>query len=420
MSNIVAHITTPANQVPVEQLHSKLSPSSSGRWTECPGSVNLIEKLGVVSQKTSYSIFGDVCHDIGAQGLRYLFEGGPLPVYPAHDDEGIREVVEPYVKHVLEGSQEFPACGHVKQWGVWVERRFSLRLIHKDVWGTGDCIVYCPTCKELRGIDLKSGSGHEVEAHNNPQLSIYMLLAMFEFDLGGPVESLRIEISQPRAPSGRTHKVWRPTVTQLMDWLTWIQERAQATEAADAPLAPGDHCKDSFCPALGACPAWRNRITSLAAVGFKKPIDAQKKLDIEYLVKVLEWAPALKDLIENAHHIAYTEASRGVTIPGWKLVKKRDGNRKYTNETEAMRAFADHIKTQKEISPGDMWKPRQLLSPAQAEKIFPEELVNSLCTRESGGTTLAPESDKRPAVSAATVDAKQIFGAPEPKKLPPL
>lgn len=412
------HVPSLRGPQPPEEEHSRLAPSFSGAWSVCPGAVNLIESLGVKSSTSPAAAFGTLCHKVAAAGLMFLFHNGPLPEYPKDPDEAdkVKAVVEPYTMHVLEGSEEHPACNHRKQWKVWIEQRFQLRLIHPDVWGTGDCIVYCPVCCELRVIDLKSGGGTEVEAHENSQLSIYGLLSLFEYPLG-PVNSLRIEISCPRAPSGQYHKVWRPPVAALLDWLPWIQERAKATEAKDAPLVAGDHCKQYFCPALGVCPAWRKHVTALAAEGFRKPRAEQIKLDMEYLVQILTWAPALQELIESAHSIAYTAACQGVPIPGFKIVQQRDGNRTYIDQDQAREVLVAWARENGKDESKVMKTPA-VNSPAQIEAAYGKAVkpvLSSLVTRKEGGTVLVPESHKSPAVTSSA-DPKQIFGAPGVKK----
>ncbi len=81
-------------------------------------------------------------------------------------------------------------------------------------------------------------------------------------------------------------------------------------------------------------------------------------------------------------------------MPGFKLVWKR-ANRRWTDEAEVIKfAEAQGLLTT------DIHE-LKLLSPAKLEKLLPKKvkLPDTLVTQQSSGTTMAPESDKRPAVT---------------------
>jgi hypothetical protein len=83
----------------------------------------------------------------------------------------------------------------------------------------------------------------------------------------------------------------------------------------------------------------------------------------------------------------------GQTVPGFKLVAKR-GIRQWTSE-DAVDAWVDTNGLTKEAYES------KLRSPAQMEKVlkkYKKELPPELVVSISSGSTLAPESDSRPAV----------------------
>jgi hypothetical protein len=95
---------------------------------------------------------------------------------------------------------------------------------------------------------------------------------------------------------------------------------------------------------------------------------------------------------------AYELANRGEPIAGYKLVQKV-GNRKWIDE-EAV------VVTKLGEAGIDPWKPREPISPAEAERRLGKKkagLVDPLTVRPATGTVLVEEGDKRPAISAGAV-----------------
>jgi hypothetical protein len=126
----------------------------------------------------------------------------------------------------------------------------------------------------------------------------------------------------------------------------------------------------------------------------------------EQLAERLPYADAMIDLGKRLKDMAHALLEQGQPVRGWKLVNGRQ-MRSWENEDKAVRYFA------KVGLPAADRFVKKLISPAQAEKVLkaarlPAELPTHLVRKESSGTTLAPESDKRPAVLLAPDALKQL------------
>lgn len=108
------------------------------------------------------------------------------------------------------------------------------------------------------------------------------------------------------------------------------------------------------------------------------------------------------DLIEGWCKAVRAEAERrllaGAEVPGYKLVQGRAGSRDYTDEAEAEKLFKtfrlkhDEMYDNKLKSPTSMEKVLAVASPKRWAK------VQALITRSDGKPSVAPASDKRPAL----------------------
>jgi hypothetical protein len=122
----------------------------------------------------------------------------------------------------------------------------------------------------------------------------------------------------------------------------------------------------------------------------------------------------VKERIRALEAFAYSEASRGVTLPGFKLVEKRP-SRKWKNQGDVIE-WAEKAAI-------DPYAPRELLSVAQLETKVAEgaprgkkkeakavlaEFIESI----SSGTTLVTEDDARPAVKVLGSNDFAVLDAP--------
>lgn len=134
-----------------EQEHSRLSPSSTGRWIICPGSA---AQVAPEQPPNDASIKGRKDHARAAD----ILNGARLTKADTDD-------VRRYVKHVRHDG---------KNASTSVEETVQ-SLTVPDLFGTPDALIVSPDFIEV--VDLKTGKW-PVSAVSNPQLKTYLMLAV--------------------------------------------------------------------------------------------------------------------------------------------------------------------------------------------------------------------------------------------------
>lgn len=359
-------------------VHSPLGASQYDRWGAslggCPGSVRLcatVEK----AQSSPYAERGTEAHTLAYAKL----SGHP---YVLLGDEEEDQAVDLYVKFIEETAKATDAR-------VWrrLEHRFDLTKYYPNLYGTADAIFYWYGSKKLRVVDYKHGAGVPVEVEDNSQLMYYGLGAMAA--LGLPVGEIELVIVQPRCHhhDGPIRK-WSTTPARLLDFVADLIDDAKATEAPDAPLNPGDHCR--WCPAKGQCPALKER----ALVASAKSFSSLAPYNPAELSNTLAMIPAVESWIKGVREFAYREAEQGRVPPGWKLVDKR-AHRKWREDINL-----DNIARNLGLKMPEVFETK-IKSPAAVEKLMAKEhrgVLKDFVTQESSGKTLVQTSDNRPQV----------------------
>jgi hypothetical protein len=353
--------------------HSQHSASGMYRWSVCAGSIKLCETVPAPVQ-SAYAAEGTMAHDIAAKLLK---DGGEVVKVDAYPD--MADAVMEYVKLVN---------AYRKQDSVhreWIERRFDLSSVYPGCFGTSDYVIYQPLKKKLVVIDYKHGSGVWVSPKENPQLKYYGLGALVDLKLNN-VETVELGICQPRCGDGEYRSI-EIDALDLQDFRVDLIQFAKATEDPKAPLVSGEHCR--FCPAAGICPELNKTRQEVAKMEFK----AELSYSPEELSKALAARPAVQAWLKGLDEFAYAEMEAGRQIPGWKLVDKR-ATRKWKDD--------DDMKIRDTLLEAgcDPFAPSEYKSPTQIEKLDKKAyaLVEQYVVKESSGHTIAPETDKRPAV----------------------
>lgn len=376
--------------------HARLSASSASRWMACPGSVALSEGLDSASAVAAEGTFA---HHIAAMALgrgmtrcgiarspkEWLGNTTIVDGHKVTCDQDMVDGVQAYLDAIAEDVQPGD-----KTW-VEVDLTPALSKLHPDLGGTADYIRWRPSAQHLRVRDLKYGAGVVVDPEENLQAMTYALGALLH--TGVSAKTVTLTIDQPRIEhaEGRSRD-WTFPGVQLLDFAGDLIEGAKRVKPG-APLTPGKaQCR--FCPARRVCPALEEATTAVVEAEFRDVVP----YNIDYLSDVLNKVASVKARIQAIEEFAYAEATRGVVIPGWKLVAKR-AVRKWADE--------DGMKSWAAANAIDSLAPPVVKSPAQLEKGLKKadkEAMSAFVESKSSGNVLVPSSDDRPAVKLLSAD----------------
>ena len=408
--------------------HAKLmSPSSAARRIACPGSHPLEAVLP--DRGSDASRDGTAMHEVASWCLApadgqhdepHAFVGRYIDVdgEKVEFDEDMADLVKPYVDSIRALAQ-----GHE----LLVEQRVDFsRFVGVDgCFGTADAIILRPADggTELQVHDFKSGY-HRVNVERNPQLMLYALGAYDLHSMLNEIVAVRLFIHQPKIADEPSE--WLCSVQEL---LAFADEAKRATHACRAAqhcvdgegvsqrfveeyLRPGDdQCR--FCKAAGACPALANRVEQVVGADFEviaeKPADFVLASATQCVDSALSVRMAAAPLVEVWLKAVRAETERrllaGQPVPGFKLVQGKKGPRKWQDpeaaeaQLKAMRLKTEEMYTLKLATPTTVEK---LTKAAEGEKpaVGPRQWtkLQALITQSPGSPSVAPESDKRPAL----------------------
>jgi len=247
----------------------------------------------------------------------------------------------------------------------------------------------------------------------NPQLTIYGAAGVREYGIAADFKRVRTVIVQPRLDhiSERTQ-----SIQEIESFEVEVAAAVAAAELPDAPLVPSaGACQ--WCRVKATCPALRDSVAT--QVFDSAPPSTPTDFD-DYTVVLPqahnsdEWLAAAMnkaELIEGWVKAVRAEVERrllaGTPVPGFKLVQGKRGNRKWSDATEAETT----LKAMR--VPHDRMYDYSLVTPTTVEKLFKEGIVGPrqwprlqpLITQSAGSPSVAPESDKRPAIEVTSASA---------------
>lgn len=370
--------------------HARLSSSSAHRWINCPGSVRLAEQYP--DNGSIYADEGTLAHEAAEQMIRTgkvtaAHKKKIRQFYDEHPELGgspeeMIETLRPYAEYVLEEYDEQAHTDPATQ--LMTEQRVDLSTWIPESFGTSDVVIIRKG--RLHIIDLKYGKGVPVSAEGNPQLRLYALGALDMLDLVYDVDEVVMTIYQPRLDNISTDTIG------AADLYTWADEvirpAAKLADCEDAPTGAGDWCQ--FCPAKQACRTRANYYLDLA--------DYMRKMTLsnDEIAEVLEKVDGLVKWAEDLRDGALRKALEGEEFPGWKVVEGRSIRKYSGSEAEIIR--------QAEGAGFDsaLLYEKKLLTITAMEKLMGKktfaDVLGAYVEKPQGKPTLAPESDKRPAL----------------------
>ena len=390
-----------------ERKHALLSASSAARWLACPPSARLEEKFRETcgfQESSVYAEEGTLAHEFAELALRKLSGrisdvdyASAVESLRGHElySEEIEEQIEKYSTYVMEAYEAAKTI--VPDPVLFIEERLDFSDIVEEGFGTGDSGIIADGTMEI--IDLKYGKGIKVEAYENPQLKLYAIGALHNYEMLYDIHKVKLTIVQPRMDSIVS---WEISVKDLYKWAeeTVKPIAVKAYEGAGLQKA-GDHCK--FCLVKAMCGTLSARSIAVARKNdFKDP----HLLTEKQLLDVYKQIPMLVDWANSVGEYLYNKALAGEKVEGYKLVEGQS-RRKWTNEEEVQ------AKLKEEGYPEDSYNVTKLKGISDIEKLvgkknFPA-LFEGLVIKPQGNPILVPETDKRPEYRSLD-QAKKDFG----------
>jgi len=409
-----------------EAAHSIFSPSGSGMWLNCSGS--LIPNLLAPDSAGFEAAEGTVAHGIGENWLKT----GERPDHLIGTTETIREGKESFVIEITKSMLDY-----VEEYVDWCINMPGVQHVEKKVYfsrltpidkqgGTADFFACEP--RKLNITDLKYGQGVQVYAENNTQAMLYALGVFYKWDFLYDFQEITIRVAQPR----RDHMdVWETDRKTLLKFAKHVKARARDAWRLNAPLSPSDKaCR--WCKVKASCPAFlklaedisdqvfgtRYEVTSdeveplrddLRFGLFDPKLEQPVMLSTDDMARMIPYRGTFESWFGAMETELEQRALDGAAIPGRKLVESRT-NREFGNEERAIQRLAEagihwsHLYTLKFISPAQA---EELLRKFGMKKADAVEFLESVVRKPPGKPTLVSDSDKRPAYVSPDED---VFG----------
>ena len=362
--------------------HALLSASSSHRWLHCNPSARLEREFA--DRETTAAAEGTAAHALAEHKLkRRLKLRSERPVSP-FDTEEMEICTDDYADFVMEQVTKERRRDPDTQ--VFIEQRLDFSCYVPEGFGTGDCLIVSKG--RLHIIDLKYGMGLLVDSEENPQMKLYALAALTQYEEQYQIKKVKLTIFQPRRENVST---WETSVAKLKKWATKeLVPKAEKAFKGEGEYCPGEWC--IFCKAAVKCRARAEDKLRLAQSEFKMPpllTDAE-------IEDVLAKLPDIKKWADEIQEYALAKALAGKEWAGFKLVEGRSV-RKFTDERAV-------VKAANAAGYHDIYK-QTLISLTEMEKLMGKaefsKVLGALVTKPQGKPTLVPDTDKRQAITVS-------------------
>jgi CRISPR/Cas system-associated exonuclease Cas4 (RecB family) len=362
----------------------------------CPGSLRLEAEMP--DKPSRYAAEGTLAHSMAADYL----ENKPNPqdyLGGVNEEDGFDFIVDQamidYVVDYAKLVREYAEGGELH-----IEQRlsFSDSIGVPDSFGTSDAVIVHPD--RITIIDLKYGMGVRVDAQENEQLMLYALAALEKFGVAYDFKEVVMVIHQPRLNHVSEYAV---PVEHIQAFAERAREAAKKALFDNDPTYEAGEKQCKFCKAKAVCPALKAEVDAMTAdvatpADFADLVQGDGKDLAEALKRVAvieQWCAAVREEAER-------RLVAGETVPGFKLVAGRKGNRKWTDE-EAVEKLLH-----KSGIEYDAIFETKLASPTKIEKLLKSNSVllddvMKHTVRPDGKPSVVYATDQRPEKAAVNI-----------------
>lgn len=410
--------------------HALFSPSSASKWMRCAGSLAM--EVGKPNKTSESAEEGTAAHELASWALTdgvywtlaYL---GRITTNKWEVTEEMCEKVQVYVDAIRARIKEYYLAGAVDV-TVLVENLVDISDVVgvPDQFGTSDVIILVQWADGTYLIDvcdLKFGY-RLVSALENEQMMTYALGAYNQYAALGTFTRARMAIFQPNRDA---ESDWECSIEDLLKFQERI--KAAANEAQGimvnwkgmnqvdraAVLTPGEkQCQ--WCKAKATCPALRNFVEEAIECDFQdltnehsatqaipddpagfvaKNPDMEERMG-ELLAMLRSKIPLIDMFCKGVLSASDAFVLDGGTMPGWKVVQGKKGNRKWIDANDA-----EGVMKKMRLPSDDMYS-KKVISPTAAERLLAKDsprrwkTLNELVTQSEGQPAVVEISDKRP------------------------
>lgn len=360
--------------------HATYAASASERWLNCPGSVQLCQRIDYAEPVSKSKYEGRAAHLV----LKNYIARAEIPTV---SPDGVEITTEMH-EHALDFIERVKNKG-VPIDPIWSESRVYIDWLLEGQYGIKDYGWYDLNTDIMYVWDYKYGH-RAVEAFNNAQLAYYALDGRFR----DSVKKVVATIVQPR---GYHHegieRTWVFSRSELNEWAGKFHKAFHDAKRVDAPLNVGKQC--GMCPARGMCPALYERVKELATV-----LDAPVSLTPQEVGERLRMMNELHAHAGEAKSALHTQgvhlAGKGQAIPGFNLTHSPT-KRQLTGES-TLTAVAPMFG----VMPESLYDDKKLKSITVLEKILPKEMIEMCTTKPVGAAILVPDESYK--------QAEKVFG----------
>lgn len=360
-------------------IHLKYGGSTAQRTLACPAWVNLKNLAPDIDRTSDAAERGSMLHEV----MEAIYTSDDPHEAAGSASRNLTPADRDAVEYAFNITERLLEDFHVDEYVTE-----QMLILQDDIGGSADMIACGP--EHVLIIDYKFGYQPVTDPS---QFLLYAIAGQVTPEVQDMFTGRKVlaAVVQPAVSEANAH-VMEFTSDQLQTFRNDFLRAVKLAEAGADHGNPGEHCK--YCPAAAYCPAKRAQVHNFLKLN---PLVSAQLADGMTMVG------EMKEQIKAIEAEVFSALENGLPVPGWKLVLKRAA-RYWKDEAAAWQALRNAKKIHKEMYVDEMLKsPPQVETAMKKAKLDWKTFLEPLVDTRSTGTTIAPESDKRPAVERGVV-----------------